>query len=244
MTSRAWAAAGPLFFLLALIQLVGAFSSPGVGVVTAGATGSCAAWILRRSGVVVESWWAAPLLAGAASLAGVALPMFSETPQWGMLLFPVVAASAASLIAFVRPASGPRCSSCNRSLQQGTFDCPRCGLTVCDQDCWNYQSSRCRACETGKVPILPPDPAWWERNLGRRIARGRCQHCLAGADAADLRACHECARTYCRDCWDANNGQCAHCAWVIRELPPALHRYVLRYDPPPSATRRVRPRTG
>jgi hypothetical protein len=244
MSARTRSVAVPLFFLLALIQLVGGFSGSGGGPAAAVLAGSGAAWILRRSGIGVESWWPAPLLAGASTLTGVALPMLSDTPRWSMLLFPVIAASAASLIALIRPASEPLCSGCNRRLRGGTFDCPRCGVTVCDQDCWNYQASRCRACEAGNVPILPPDAVWWERNLGRRIARGKCQHCLAGAETADLRACHECARTYCRDCWDANNGQCAHCAWVIRELPAALHRYVLRYDPPPSATRRVRPRTG
>jgi hypothetical protein len=244
MSSRSWAAVVPLFFFLMLIELVSALSSPGAGAGAAGASGLATAWILRRSGIGGEAWWSAPLLAGSAALAGILLPLFSETPRWSMLLFPVIAASAAGLLSFSRPGNEPRCGLCNRPLKGGTFDCPRCGVTVCDQDCWNYQGSRCRACDAGTVPILPADPGWWERNLGRRIARGKCQHCLAPAETADLRACHECARTFCRACWDSNNGQCAHCSWVVRELPSALRRYVLRFDPPPSATRRVRPRTG
>ncbi|MEO8367743.1 MAG: hypothetical protein ABI806_00900 [Candidatus Solibacter sp.] len=234
----------PAFLVLALAQLIGALYGPVAGVLVAFAVGVAAFLAPRTLSAELEQWWAVTLLAASSSAFGIALPMFAERPQWGMLLFPVIAGSVACLIALMRTSTAPRCASCDRTIKGGSFACPRCGQTVCDQSCWNFQTSRCSACEEQKVQVLGGDTAWWERNVGRRIPKGKCQICHTVAEEADLRACQECARPYCRGCWDASNGQCSHCLWTVRELPAALRRFVMPYDSPTRSTRRVRPRTG
>jgi hypothetical protein len=244
MSLRDLTVCAPAFMLLALAQLIGALHRPALGLLSAIAVGVAAALAPMFLTVRLERWWILTLLAASSSLGGVALPMFAERPQWGMLLFPAIAGSIACIIGLVRSGGSRHCASCNRAMKDVSFECPRCGQTVCDQSCWNYQSSRCRDCEQNKVPILSSDAAWWERNLGCRIPKGKCQICLATAEVADLRACQQCARPYCRDCWDASNGQCGHCFWTARDLPARLQRYVLRYDSPTRSTRRVPPRAG
>jgi hypothetical protein len=244
VTLREVTACAPAFLALALGQLIGALYGPVPGVLLAIGLGVAASVAARFLALGLERWWALTLLAAGSSACGVALPMFAERTQWGMLLFPVIAGSIACIIALALSGGAPRCASCNRAMKETSFECPRCGQTVCDQSCWNFQSSRCRACEQNKVPILSREPAWWERNLGRRIPKGKCQICLTTAVEADLRACQQCARPYCRDCWDASNGQCVHCLWTAAELPARLQRYLLPYDSPTRSTRRVRPRAG
>jgi hypothetical protein len=234
----------PAFLLLAIMQLIGALYGAAPGVLTAICVGTAAAVAPRFLSIGLERWWLLTVLAATASLAGVALPMFAERTQWGMLLLPLIAGSVACIIAVARSGGAPQCASCKRGLKDISFECPRCGQVVCERSCWNYQSSRCRACELNQVPILSSDSSWWERNLGRRIPKGKCQICLTSATSADLRACQQCARPYCRGCWDASNGQCVHCFWTVRELPARLQRYVLRVDSPTRSTRRVRPRAG
>jgi hypothetical protein len=241
MTLGELTACAPAFLALALGQLIGALYGPASGVLLAIGVGMTAALAPRFLAVGLERWGLLTLLAASASACGVALPMFAERTQWGLLLFPAIAGSIACIFALARTGGAPRCASCNRAMKDASFECPRCGQTVCDQRCWNFQTSRCLACEKNKVPILTGDPAWWERNLGRRIPKGKCQICLATAEGADLRACEQCARPYCRNCWDASNGQCAHCLWTARELPARLLRYLLPNDSP---TRRVRPPAG
>jgi hypothetical protein len=240
VTLGEFTACAPVFLVLALMQLLGALYGPAAGVLMAVGVGAAASLAPRYARLGYEQWWLLTLLAAAASACGVALPMFvTDRPQWGMLLFPAVAGSLACIIALARSGGAVRCGSCHRAMKGGSFECPRCGTTVCDRSCWNFQSSRCRACEENHVPIFTADPAWWERNLGRRIPKGRCQLCLTAAGEADLRDCQQCGRSYCRSCWDASNGQCGHCLWSVRELPARLQRYVLQYDSPTRSTRRT-----
>ena len=244
MSLRELTACAPAFLVLALLQLIAALYGPAPGVLLAMGVGIASCLVPRYLSVGLERWWAITLLAASSSACGIVLPMFAERTQWGMLLFPAIAGSLACIIALARSGGAPRCASCNRAMKDTSFECPRCGQTVCDQSCWNFQSSRCRACEQNKVPILGGPPAWWERNLGRRIPKGKCQLCPAPAEEADLRACQQCARPYCRNCWDASTGQCVHCLWTVPELPARLHRYLLLSDSPTRSTRRVRPRAG
>ena len=240
MTFGEFIACAPVFLVLALLQLLAALYGPASGAAAAGAVGVATALAPRFVAVGLDRWSALTLLAASSSAFGVLLPLFAgDRPQWGMTLFPAIAGSVTCILSLLRSGGAPRCTSCRRPMKDTSFECPRCGQTVCDRSCWDFQGCRCRACEENHVPILTSDPAWWERNFGRRIPKGRCQLCLTVAAEADLRDCRQCGRSYCRGCWDASNGQCGHCLWTVPELPVRLQRYVLRYDSPTRSTRRT-----
>lgn len=122
-----------------------------------------------------------------------------------------------------------RCSLCNRRIGSSAlaFECPRCSLEVCADQCWDSDHLRCRLCEQNHVVVLPAEPRWWDRQLGARVNQGHCQVCLETPDKADLRCCAHCGRPQCRDCWDQANGQCSRCHWIIPDLPEKLRPYML-----------------
>lgn len=239
MTMREVTACIPAFFLLTLVQLIGALYGAAAGALAAAAVGVAASFAPRWFALSRDGCLAVTILAVSTSACGVLLPLSSAPPKWGMLLFPAIAGSMAAVISLSRAGTSQRCACCNRPVKGGSFDCPRCGQTVCDRSCWNFQSSRCRSCEERHVPILSSDAGWWDRNLGRRVRQGRCQVCHTSAAETDLRVCQQCGRPACRACWDASNGQCTHCLWVVRELPASLQKFVLRYESPVRATRRT-----
>ncbi len=121
-----------------------------------------------------------------------------------------------------------RCSLCDRPLasQALRFRCPRCTQQVCEETCWNFEHRRCALCLEQRVPVLPIESSWWGRVAGPRATQGRCLVCLASADQTDLRACPNCRRPQCRDCWDFRNGECARCNAALADLPSSLGEIV------------------
>ena len=121
-----------------------------------------------------------------------------------------------------------RCALCTVRLgpHSLTFQCPRCGLAVCEKSCWNFESLRCRLCDQNRVPIFSANGRWWDRNFGKPTTHGSCQLCRESPDKAELRSCGRCGRAYCRSCWDYQNGHCRRCNWCVAELPERLLAYL------------------
>jgi hypothetical protein len=213
-------------FLMTLVQFAASLFAAPVACVVAAGVGVASSDIFRLLDLEPGVWvpWATATLA---SLIGV-LPRWVVRDNAALALAPLAAFAGAGLRVALRRASSRRCGLCSRRLDRTVyFTCPRCGLTVCDQDCWDFDHCRCRLCEQNKVPILTPDGRWWDKHLGPRVTYGRCHLCLTGSKEADLRACPKCGRSQCRSCWDSANGQCARCRWVLTDLPPQLRPYVV-----------------
>ena len=157
--------------------------------------------LVLQAGFGNEFWrWPAPLLAGCASAATLALQTRDRI----------------------------RCTLCNRrlKLQAVTFRCPRCAMLVCDERCWDFEQRRCEMCLENRVPVLPMQDSWWNRITGPRATHGRCQICMASAEQSDLRPCAKCRRLQCRECWDFSNGECVRCGAALPELPTSLREIV------------------
>ena len=226
------------WFILVLVEFLAVLSGTAGGLVAAVAVGLLSPTVLQFFHVELEPVWII-LLAAGASLAGIA-PSALSTPSKSLeLLFaPLLALAASGMVVLIPWRSRLRCALCNRRLGSGVwFRCPRCGLAVCDRECWDFDNIRCRLCQQNGVPMPGfTDMNWWDEQLGQQLAQGRCQLCLASCREADLRACRKCGRAQCRPCWDAANGRCQHCQWVIAGLPPQLKAYLT-----PTSTNSVSP---
>lgn len=215
-------------FFLVLVQLLAAFIRPVVGMVCGAVLPVFFVLLLRFFQVEIEPAWLDVVIPTASSLLGVALGFFSRAePAPLLFLAPLLACAISIAMVGIRRMRSRRCGLCNRRLGSGvSFACPRCQLLVCDS-CWVFERTRCRLCEQNRVPIFTPDGRWWDQQLGPRTAQGRCQLCMTPAGEADLRACRNCGRPQCRECWDAANGQCSRCQWTMEDLPEALRAYMI-----------------
>jgi len=214
--------------LLLFVQLAAAFAPVLVAVLVAVAIGFLVFLLPGFFLARVEAWWPSVALAFCSSLGGTLLRLMSKRPAspW-IALAPAFALLTSAGIAIYQRYYAERCGLCNRRLAGNlALECPRCGLTVCDQNCWDFDHYRCRLCETNRVPIFTPDARWWDRQFGPRVEFGRCQVCLTPAAEANLRACGKCGRAECTACWDYGNGQCIHCGWVVSDVPEKLKMYV------------------
>lgn len=233
-------------FILVLVQLLAALAHPLLGIIAGLAVGGLSIVLLRA--FAIEEIPAPALALGAflSSAIGIALPLLSQhtSRKSSLLVAPVLAAGITFLSRVVSDDKFGRCGLCHRRLTSTAFDCPRCGLVVCEQSCWSFHDCRCTQCEKQKVPILSTDRSWWDTHLGPRIWQGRCQRCQTGAEEADLRTCVRCGRRYCRKCWDRANGQCSHCLWTIPALPERLKKYVVRFDTQTRSSRAGRTNPG
>lgn len=226
-------------FLLTVAQLLAALTVPVAAILTAVAVALLGFGMFRLFHVELERAWSPVAIVSGASLVGITIRFLGNTAtaDWTLWLAPLVAAITAGMVILLRSSSSRRCGLCNRRLGRDlAFECPRCGLLVCDQTCWIFEHSRCRLCEENRVPIFSPDGRWWDRRFGPRMRQGRCQLCLAEAAEADLRACVKCGRAQCRPCWDFANGQCSRCQWIVDELPESLQIYMF----PGEQTERLR----
>jgi hypothetical protein len=212
------------FALTVTILLICSISGTWIAVTAAILIGASAPFFARCFDLQPKRWWPLPLFLALAS-GLVTSVTYAFRPFAGMLW------GIPALIFLVSLSSGAiarmtqnRCNLCHRRLgpQEVTFTCPRCGLIVCDENCWSFDHRRCRLCEENGVPILPSVSQWWDRQLGPRVQQGRCQVCLASPEQADLRLCTHCRRPQCRTCWDHTNGECSRCGWVLPELPEPL----------------------
>jgi hypothetical protein len=216
------------WFALVLLQFLAALWGSPVAVCGAVVVGVLPPILLRFFQVGFGA--AGPiLLAAGASLAGVAPGLLNRSPvRLGVILAPAVALSTAGIVVLAKWGRRGRCALCNRRLSSGEwFLCPRCGLTVCDHECWDFDAIRCRLCQENRVSMPTfTDSRWLNDHLGQPLAQGWCQLCLASCSEADLRACRNCRRPQCRDCWDASNGRCSHCRWLVDDLPAQLKAYL------------------
>ena len=216
-------------FLLALMQLLGALVHPALAVGCGVAIGLGMLGLFRFFEIDFDPWWKPLLVSTVSSLLGILIALLNpKTASWTLGFAPAAAFATAGVIILSRRGAARRCALCNRRLGSDlAFDCPRCGLLVCDQRCWNFNHCRCRLCEQNRVPIFSPDGRWWDKQLGPRVGFGRCQLCATGAEGVDLRACAKCGRPQCRPCWDYANGQCSRCGWTLGDLPSTLKVYML-----------------
>jgi hypothetical protein len=222
---------------LAFLQLMACLWTPAAGVACGALLPLLFLGILRFFEIEAEQPWLRIGLPAISSAAGVLVVFAGSAGTPPYLWFaPLLAALVAAAVVMLERQRSSVCGLCNRRIGRGVaFACPRCGLLVCERQCWDFEHCRCRLCEQNRVPILPPDGRWWDRHLGARAPYGRCQICMATAADADLRPCGRCGRPQCRSCWDYANGQCSRCRWLAEDLPPQLREYMAPAAADPSA---------
>jgi hypothetical protein len=155
-----------------------------------------------------------------------------------LFLTPLLSSGCALLTRQMERSVRRRCGLCNGSLVSTlAFECPRCGLEVCEKRCWSFETLRCKLCLQNEVPIFTADGRWWDRQLGPRFDQDRCRLCLAEPNDADLRTCRKCGRPQCRSCWDMSNGRCVQCNWTLEDVPPRLAQFLLMPEPKASNAR-------
>jgi len=215
-------------FALVFLQLIAGIWAAEFGVFCGILISLIALGLFRFFEVEFPRPWWPVALPPAMSLLGVIIIFASSTSATPLyLLFaPVLSALTSLAIYMIANRSSRRCALCNRRIGGGVaFSCPRCGLLVCEQNCWDFGHCRCRLCEQNRVPILTSDGRWWDKHFGARSQYGRCQLCMATAAEADLRMCGKCGRPQCRHCWDYANGQCSRCHWTVEDLPETLREF-------------------
>jgi hypothetical protein len=215
-------------FILALTQTLGTMNGTTSAIMVGVADGILVHPIFRLFGVAGEHSWGTVTTVAVASCAGTLTGSLgvAQPGSWQWLA-PLCAIAACLSVESLNKAQSRVCQLCRRRLS-GTmaFECPRCGLFVCERKCWRFDGCRCRLCADHAVPVFPYEPQWWDESFGSRLSGGKCQLCLSEDSAIDLRACANCGRPQCRECWDYANGQCSHCGWILADLPPALKRYM------------------
>jgi hypothetical protein len=234
MTHRTVLTIAGCFLFSTFVQLLGALGGLTWTLLAAAATSLIFLFLLLFFEVDIPPAWLRLLLCVCASAAGIGLAFLGSAADLAMWWAPAVAALAALLWLLVASRNARRCEICRQRIAPSelAFACPRCGLVVCEHQCWQFEYQRCRVCEEQRVPVFV-DPRWWDREFGARVKHGRCQVCMKNPDEADLRCCGRCGRPMCRECWDYVNGQCQHCGWVVSGLPEPLRAYMLN----PKSTR-------
>jgi hypothetical protein len=214
-------------FFAALLQFVAALMRPEAAI-TFGAFVPLVCFLSVRFFELDPSPTAVVLVPTLASFLGViAIVLVPARQSSALWAAPLLSCLIGAVVVLIRHMGSPRCELCaHHLLGRITFSCPRCGLDVCD-DCWVFERCRCRLCEQNQVPVIRQnDTRWRDRQFGPRVSSGRCQVCLTPAGEVDLRACRNCGRCQCIDCWDALNGKCDRCNWIVDDLPDALRPYM------------------
>ena len=215
-----------LTFLIALAQLLAGLVSPLVAIACGGLAAGVCLLVIASIDVALDDVETVAVPTVGSVVGIVVLSFVPDLRQPIVWASPVAAAAVAAVGVLIRAKRAARCRVCQRRLVgRLAFTCPRCGLAACD-GCWVFEYCRCRDCEDKHVPLFKDE--WFERQLGARMTAGRCGMCHTPADAPDatLRACIDCGRPQCEDCWDGLNGHCGHCGWIAGDLPDALRRYV------------------
>lgn len=218
---------GTVTIFCAFLQFVSALAGTPWSFVAGAGCGVLLPLLLSYLEIRELSVWLRIGLVASANLSGAGLVAVSRNNFADVWIAPVAGTVSAWLWWVFQSRSKRRCGLCDDRISSAgmSFDCPRCGLTVCEQKCWSFERQRCSLCEQNRVPVLPVDARWWDRQLGPRSTFGQCQVCFQPAELADLRNCAKCGRPQCRGCWDYGNGQCPRCQWVIEDLPEELRRY-------------------
>jgi hypothetical protein len=227
MNARSLTVFAAAIFAMALIQFFSALGGIGVAVVAALLLPFGTLGLMKFFETEVRAVWIAAIPAGASAL-GILIWAISHSAA-GLVFWicPVLAGALMAGVVWWRNRDARRCALCNGGLAGAVaFQCPRCGLNVCEQKCWDFMRLRCRLCVQNQVPVFPPDGRWWDRIFGPATPHGRCQLCQTAGQDAELRNCPSCGRPQCRDCWDDANGVCSRCKWVVTALPEALKAYM------------------
>jgi hypothetical protein len=225
MKSRVITALVACGILIALAQFLGALGSFVTTVACAMLAALLFFGLMAFFQIHLERWWAPAVCVTMSSFAGTITGSLGKPQRvpWAWLLAPAIAGATAAVVALVAKKASRRCTLCKRRLGWGvSFECPRCGMVVCDGECWEFEHLRCRLCEENRVTIFSPGEYWWTKQLGERKPYGKCQLCGGKAEERDLRACVKCGRAQCTECWDYANGECRRCHWVVADLPPQL----------------------
>jgi hypothetical protein len=78
------------------------------------------------------------------AIVGFATGNFGPYFKW---FSPLIAISAAYVADRLKHATRGQCALCKRTDTFGLFFCcPRCGLAVCEHECWSFEHLRCRLC--------------------------------------------------------------------------------------------------
>jgi hypothetical protein len=227
-----------LGFLIAVLQLVGVLAGLTVACVVAAALGFSFVFLTRVFDLDVKRRWPLVLVPSIACLLAVSITVVARGTDTLVFVAPVIAAVCCAAVLWMQRSRARRCELCNGRLGRGVaFTCPRCGLLVCEQKCWDFDLTRCRLCAENKVPIFPPERKWWDQRFSARLSQGRCQICMATAEDSDLRACRNCGRPQCRECWDFSNGRCSRCGYVAQDIPESLRALLVDAIPPQPAER-------
>ncbi len=226
MTSRAIATLAAAVFVMTLLQFFSTLGGPWIAITAACALPFLAVGLLS----FFEVRLGAASLIGAtvtASALGIVLSALARQNDPLLVLCPFIACGLMAAIIWWRGRNTQRCSLCNsRIAGEVSFTCPRCGLVVCENRCWDFVKLRCNLCVQNRVPALPPDGRWWDRIFGPATPHGRCNLCQSSGEETELRNCPKCGRPQCRDCWDDANGVCSRCQWLLPSLPDALKTYM------------------
>lgn len=227
MTARAGATLAAAIFVMTLIEFFGALGGVWIALALALVLPWIALLLVKFFEVEVSATWliATVVLAGFLAIGLATLTATTTDPLiWAA---PIIAGLETAFILWLRGRSSNRCGLCNHGIAgEVAFACPRCGLNVCEQRCWDFEKLRCRLCVQNRVPAFPPDGRWWDHRFGAATPHGRCQLCQATAQAGELRNCPNCGRPQCRDCWDDANGTCSRCKWRVADLPESLKAYM------------------
>lgn len=227
MNARSIATLAAAVFVMTLGQFFGALGNIWIALTVA----LLLPLVTLGLGRFFEAEWGVPVKAGAPAGSSALGILFLVMAQGNAdILFwccPFLALLVSGTMLWMQSRNARRCGLCNRTLSgKVALGCPRCGLEVCDQTCWDFDKLRCRLCVQNHVPVLPPDGRWWDQNFGPATQFGRCQLCQTTAQEAELRNCPNCGRPQCRDCWDDANGVCTRCNWTVRGLPETLQVYM------------------
>lgn len=229
MTVRTILTIAGCFLFSAFVQLLGSLGGLIWTLFAAAATALIFLCLILFFEVNLSWPWSGVVLSVCASAAGTGVAFLGKATDLTMWWAPLVSGLSAGLWLLVASRNARRCELCSQRLgpSQIAFACPRCGLLVCEHQCWQFEHQRCRVCEENRVPVFVTDGRWWDRQFGARVKHGRCLVCMKNPEEADLRCCGRCGRPMCRECWDFVNGQCQHCGWIVSGLPDALRAYML-----------------
>lgn len=227
MNSRGLATLGASVFVMALVQFFSALAGLWIALCVALVLPFIALGLLKFFEVEPGPVWMV-LTPVAGSALGVVIWAVAQTRGDPLIwACPVLAWAMVSGVVWYRNRDARRCGLCNGGIAGGiSFECPRCGLTVCEHKCWDFDKLRCKLCVQNQVPALTDDGRWWDRNFGPRTPHGRCQMCQTAAAETDLRNCPKCGRPQCRGCWDDANGACSRCQWKVADLPERLKAFL------------------
>ncbi len=228
MTLRAPATLAATVFVMAVLQFFSALGGLWFALGAALLLPFVTLNLMRFFEAHLERAWliAAPVVASAVGILIWAL----SHPSMDVLFWFCPAASWA-LMAFVvwwQDRDARRCGLCNSRLAGAvSFACPRCGLNVCDQKCWDFERLRCRLCvqndRWSRIPAGWPlvGSEFWAGQRNTAFSRSRQ---TSGKDT-ELQLSQVRAPAVPR-LLGRFERMSSRCKWVTQALPETLKAYM------------------